>query len=224
MKNYLKLLNNVLNNGWNEQIRVFTPDGDKFDDVRVLHGAQLRFVLGKGFPLLTVRPVEFDAVRERAIKVLFGSNSDVVVKKIQEIAWQSNVLTDDGEGHCLELNGPTRVQFTTELNFVHCQVTLDSINVVSELPELIATYAIIVTLLSRESIGKYDGELVINIGRAEVLHKQFPALNELVNRKPLKLPSLTFNPDRSSFKDCGPDDLVLEDYLHNDVTENPIKP
>jgi len=215
MKNYLKLLVRTMSEGWDETEPVVTIDGQTAEPIRLLHAPQLRFVLGKGFPLMTTRPVDFDTVRDRAFGLLFKSNAETVVKKIQDNTASCNTLTHESGGP-LGAGEPERCQFTTEQNVIHCALTLDTINIVSDLPELIATYAIIVRLLARESIGKYDGELVVNIGRAVICHRHFDAVNCQINRRPMKLCELAFNPDRSSFKDSTSEDLTIEDYLHWD--------
>lgn len=226
MKNYLKLLNAVMNNGWNESVATAgregcdSSDGSDKELIRLIHAPQLRFVLGKGFPILTTRELNFDQIKERAFNLLFKTNSDEVTKRIQNDAASNNVLTREG-GLPLGPGEPERCQFTTEQSYVHCALTIDSVNVVTDLPNTIAAYAVITHLLCRESIGKYEGELVINIGRAFVRHRHFDVVTEQINKRPQKLCKFKFNPDRSSFKDSCLEDITLEGYRHWDAITIP---
>jgi len=179
-------------------------------EVRQVIAPQLRFDLAKGFPLLTTRPQDFEKLRDEALNIMHASNAQDVVRGITTTQEDRtfNVPVTDGM--------PVRCEIINEGHEIHCILSLDSVDVVSGLPRVIALYAIVVRLLSRESVGRYDGTLVLNIGRAFVRHKDFKLVNTQINRKPLKMCKLQFNPERSSYKDSVPDDLTIVDYIYHD--------
>lgn len=68
MKNYLELLQNVLSNGIDLADRTGTGTLNLF-------GAQLRFDLGAGFPLVTTKQVHFHSIKEELLWFLSGSTN-----------------------------------------------------------------------------------------------------------------------------------------------------
>lgn len=180
-------------------------------DVRQLIGSQLRFDLTKGYPLLTTRPQDFEEIRDEVLDIAHKSNISQVAKTI-EITKQDHLVEFSG----LSVTMPDRCQIVTDGNDLHCVIYLDTVDVVNELPRVLAVYGLIMRLLSRESVGRHEASLVVNIGRAIVMHTDFKLANAWMNRKPLKPCQLKFNPERSSFKDSVPDDLTVEDYIYHD--------
>lgn len=210
MKNYLKSLGKIMSAGWDE---VTKDQGG----VRLLLGQQLRFVLAKGFPLLTTREMDFDKVLVAAFDVLKSTNVDVLVKRIRECP------TDRLK---LQLNHPESlsvetVQVVTEGNFVHFILNYESIDYVVDLPFAIAVYALVAKLIIREIGGHYPGELVVNFGRGFIKHEHFAAVNEQINRRCHKLSGIVLNEERATFRDMlgedgqpNPEDVRIEGYTH----------
>lgn len=216
MKNYIKLMGKVMGAGWDER----TKDQGA---VRLLLGQQLRFVLAKGFPLLTTRELDFDDIRTEAFRVLLASNADALVKKIKESPTGCLALEFTGAKGVAPYGDlfPGTLQVVTEGNYVHFVLNYDSIDFVVDLPQVIAVYALVAKLITREIGGHYPGELVVNFGRGFIRHEHFAAVNEQINRRPHKLGAIVLNEERATFRDMlgddgkpNPEDVSLEGYTH----------
>lgn len=77
MRQYLDLCRNILDNGADKSDRTGTG-------TRSIFGAQMRFDLRKGFPLLTTKRVAFRLIVEELLWILSGStnNNDLVAKNV----------------------------------------------------------------------------------------------------------------------------------------------
>lgn len=212
MKQYLKLLGDIMTKGYDDVLA-----NPNIGEVRQVISSQLRFDLAKGYPLLTTRPQDFAKLRDEGLDFMHNSNAQAVVTSLTTLAEDRLFTVRD-----LENPGPpVRCQIVNEGYSIHCILTCDTVDVVSELPRIIALYALFVRLLAREAVGRHDGLLVVNIGRAIVKHSDFKLVNTQINRHPLKLCKLQYNPERASFKDSVPDDLSIADYIYHDEIEIP---
>lgn len=214
MKAFIKLLGDIMTKGSDDVLE--TPP---FGEVRQLIGSQLRFDLTKGYPLLTTRPQDFVQIRDEVLDIAHRSNISLVAQTVQSSKQDHLIGFND-----ISIPGlPVRCQIATDHNDLHCILTLDTVDVVNELPRILAVYGLVMRLVSREAVGRHEALLVVNIGRAIVQHKDFKLVNAWVNRKPLKPCKLQFNPERSSFKDAVPDDLTIVDYIYHDEIEDEVE-
>ncbi len=218
MKNYISTLGKIMSRGWDENTKDYGP-------VRLLLGQQLRFVLGKGFPILTTREIDFDAVRDLAFQVLLCTNAEELVARIRDGVPGPRRLEFTGATGVPRAYDlfPAALQVVTEGNIVHFILNYDSIDFVVDLPQVIATYALIARLLVRQIGGHYCGELVVNFGRGYIRQEHFAAVNEQINRRAHKLPGVVINDERPTFRDMltadgepNIEDVKIEGYTHWD--------
>lgn len=85
-------------------------------------------------------------------------------------------------------------------------------------PFNIASYALLAHMLAQVT-GHQAGELIVNLKDVHIYHEHFDAVNTMLTRKPLPLPTLLINPTVSDIYDFVEDDFGLEGYQnHGPIT------
>ncbi|MCZ6679372.1 MAG: thymidylate synthase [Candidatus Poribacteria bacterium] len=88
-------------------------------------------------------------------------------------------------------------------------------------PFNIASYALLLRMIAQVT-GLKPGEFIHTLGDAHIYHVHFDAVKKQLQREPLKLPSLSLNPDIKSIDDFKMSDIKLRNYKHHGVIKAPM--
>jgi thymidylate synthase len=88
-------------------------------------------------------------------------------------------------------------------------------------PFNIASYALFTHLIAQ--VCNLDvGELIISFGDAHIYNNHIDQVKEQISRKPLKLPTLSLNPEISVITDFGMEDIELVGYASHGPISAPM--
>lgn len=83
----------------------------------------------------------------------------------------------------------------------------------------VVQYSVLLMMLAQVT-GFEPGELVHVISDAHIYDRHVPLVAELIERPQFDAPKVRLNPDIDDFYDFTVDDLIIEDYQHNEQIKN----
>lgn len=263
MKAYLDLLKNVLENGEERGDRTGTG-------TRSLFGAQLRFDLSKGFPLVTTKKCHLRSIIHELLWFIRGEtnvqylrdnkvtiwdewaneNGDLgpiygfqwrfwgksAGKPIDQIQEAIKLIKNNPQSRRIIVNAwnvsdldrmalpPCHMFFQF---YVHnngrlsCQMYQRSADVFLGVPFNIASYALLVMMMARET-GLQPGEFVHTFGDVHLYSNHIEQAELQLSREPRALPTMKLNPEVKSLFDFKFEDFTLEGYDPHPAIKAPI--
>ncbi|GBG05132.1 thymidylate synthase [Lactobacillus rodentium] len=112
-------------------------------------------------------------------------------------------------------------QFYVNDNRLSLQLYQRSGDMFLGIPFNIASYALLVHLIARET-GLKVGDFIHTLGDAHIYHNHFEQVQELLTRKPYDAPKLWLNPEKNKIMDFEMTDIKLIDYKHHSTIKAPV--
>jgi thymidylate synthase len=192
---YLALLRRILDHGQHRTDRTGTGTISMF-------GAQLRFDLREGFPLLSTKKVPFAPIVHEILLFLRGSTD------INDIVRQIKTNPDSRRLVVSAWN----VQFYVQGGCLDCQLCQRSADMALGVPFNIASYALLTEMVAEECglIARY---FIVTFGDAYVYLNHVDGVRKQLERTPLELPRLVLA--NKPVLEQTFDDVVLEGYQHH---------
>ena len=240
---YEDLLRLVLETGANKADRTGTGTLSVF-------GAQLRFDLSRGFPLITTKRVHFPSVAYELLWFLRGESN---VGWLQEhgvriwnewadeqgelgpvygVQWRSWPTPNGGHIdqiaqviETLKTNPDSRRIIVSAWNVadgkLSCQLYQRSADLFLGVPFNIASYALLTHLVAAQT-GLEVGDFIWTGGDCHIYSNHLEQVTEQLSRTPFPAPTLKITTDRDSIFDYEFGDLELVDYVHHPAIKAPV--
>ena len=233
MKQYLDLLQHVLDNGVEKEDRTGTGTISVF-------GYQMRFHLDDGFPLLTTKKLHLRSIIYELLWFLWagpdgelgpiyghqwrswgcadGRHVDQISNLINEIksnpdsrrllvsAWNVGELEQMHLPPCHIL-----FQFYVSEGRLSCQLYQRSADIFLGVPFNIASYALF-TMMIAQTCGLKYGDFVHTLGDAHIYKNHIEQCRLQLTRNPRPLPTMRINPEKRDIFGFDYEDFVLEGY------------
>ncbi|MCE2827402.1 MAG: thymidylate synthase [Verrucomicrobium sp.] len=230
MRAYHDLLRLVLEQGTVKSDRTGTG-------TRSVFGAQARFRLSDGFPLVTTKKEWADA--EGNLGRVYGAQwtdwrgadgrsihqIDQVVSQIRRSpdsrrlivsAWNPSEVDAMALPPC-----HTLFQFYVAEGRLSCQLYQRSADLFLGVPFNIASYALLTHMVAQVT-GLKPGDFVHTFGDLHLYSNHLEQVREQLSREPRPLPTLSLNPDRRELRDFVYEDFVLSGYDPHPAIKAPV--
>ena len=234
MKQYLDLVDTVLNKGLKKENRTGT-------DTLMYFGYHYKVNLANGFPLLTTKKVFFNSVLHELLWYLKGEThirnlrkhtkiwdawtseeKDWEIGKMygyQWVKWEKFKEQNDGRITKTYINQIKEVIDLIKNNKLNCHLTQRSGDIALGIPFNLACYALLTQMIAQETNLKL-GEFSHYINDAHIYTNHIDGLKEQLEREPKPLPILHIK--NKPFWDLEFDDFKLENYNHHPVIKFPV--
>ena len=212
MKQYLDLLQHVLDNGTDKSDRTGTG-------TRSVFGYQMRFNLADGFPVLTTKKLHLKSIiHELLWRGANGETVDQIANVVRQIrqtpdsrrlivsAWNPAEIDGMALPPCHAL-----FQFYVANGKLSCQLYQRSADIFLGVPFNIASYALL-TMMMAQVCGLQAGEFVHTLGDAHLYQNHLEQARLQLTREPRALPKMHINPDVRDIFAFKFDDFILSDY------------
>ncbi|HPE48762.1 MAG TPA: thymidylate synthase [Hyphomonas sp.] len=249
MKQYLCLLEDALNNGFERSDRTGTG-------TRAVFGRQLRFNLEDGFPLVTTKKLHLRSIIIELLWFLKGDTNIRYLKdnkvsiwdewadengdlgpvygkqwrswaapdgrSIDQIQWVLDEIRTNPNSRRLIVSAwnPADVN-EMALPPCHCQLYQRSADIFLGVPFNIASYALL-TLMMARATGLKPGEFVHTFGDAHLYLNHVEQAKLQLSRDPLPLPTITLNPDKTDLFGWEYEDFRIENYQAHAHIKAPV--
>lgn len=131
-------------------------------------------------------------------------------------AWNPEFVDDMALPPC-----HTFFQFYVAEGKLSCQLYQRSADVFLGVPFNIASYALLTHLIAREC-GLEAGEFIHTTGDTHIYSNHIEQVNEQLNRKPKKLPTLVINSEKASIFELEAEDIAIEGYHPDPRIKAPV--
>ena len=223
MKQYLDLLQHILDHGIKKQDRTGTGTISTF-------GYQMRFNLQEGFPHVTTKKVHLKSIiyeilwflncgyQWRHWRTPDGKEVDQIANLIEGLkknpdsrrhivsAWNPADVDDMALPPC-----HTMFQFYVANGRLSCQLYQRSGDTFLGIPFNIASYALL-TMMVAQVCGFQLGDFVHTIGDAHIYLNHIEQVKLQLSRTPYPLPTMKINPDVRDIFSFKYEDFTLENY------------
>ena len=208
MKQYLDLLHDIMENGYDKPNRTGV-------DTRSVFGRSMRFDLNQGFPLITTKKIHLKSV---IYELLWFIKGDTNIKFLQDNGVRIWNEWADENGNLGPVYG---VQWRNWNNdgIDQLQELINKLKnnpddrrmIVSAWKFNIASYALL-TMMLAQVCGLKLGEYIHVLGDAHIYHNHFAQVREQLAREPYPLPQMHLNPEVKNIEDFKFEDFTLEGY------------
>ena len=211
MRQYLDLLQKVLDEGHRKEDRTGTGTISLF-------GAQLRFPLSEGFPLLTTKKLHLKSIIYELLWFIRGETHDQlaeVIEMIRKTPDSRRMIVNSwnvGEIDRMALP-PCHVlyQFYVADGKLSLQLYQRSADLFLGVPFNIASYARLLMMVA-EVTGLEADTFIHTFGDAHIYLNHLDQVREQLTREPRPLPTMRLRPGVTRIEDFTYDDFTLEDY------------
>ena len=228
MKAYLDLMRHVLDSGTDKSDRTGTG-------TRSVFGYQMRFDLGKGFPLLTTKKLHLRSIIHELLWFLKGDTNIKYLKDNNVSIWDewADENGDLGPVYGYQWRSSRRLivsawnpalvdemalppchalfQFYVADGKLSCQLYQRSADIFLGVPFNIASYALL-TMMMAQVCGLEAGEFVHTFGDAHLYRNHFEQAALQLEREPRALPVMKINPEVKDLFAFKFEDFELEGY------------
>ncbi|MFZ4599850.1 MAG: thymidylate synthase [Terrimicrobiaceae bacterium] len=166
-------------------------------------------------PLVRINKVVLQN-HDQLLELIAGIKSDPYSRRHIITAWNPGELDLMALPPCHMMS-----QFYVSNGKLSCQMYQRSADMFLGIPFNIASYALFTHMIAQ--VCNLDvGELIISIGDAHIYNNHIDQVKEQLSRKPLKLPSLSLNPEISVITDFGIEDIELVGYTSHSAITAPM--
>ena len=213
MQAYLDVLAHVMKNGAEKSDRTGTG-------TRSVFGAQMRFDLNAGFPLVTTKKLHLRSIIHELLWFLKGETNIAYLKENKVSIWDEWADANGDLGpvygkqwrswQCPDGSTIDQIQWLVDeikRNPDSRRLIVNAWNV----PFNIASYALLTHMIAQVcDLGV--GDFVHTLGDAHIYSNHFEQVNEQLSRTPRSLPSLHLNPGIKNLFEFSFDDIRIDHY------------
>jgi thymidylate synthase len=209
MRQYLDLMQHVLDHGTRKSDRTGTGTVSVF-------GAQLRFDLAAGFPLLTTKKVHLKSIIHELLWFLEQLRKNPDSRRMIVSAWNVADLPKMALLPCHAF-----FQFYVADGRLSCQLYQRSADFFLGVPFNIASYALL-TLMVAQVCGLKPGDFVHTFGDTHLYLNHLDQAREQLSRSPRRLPVMKLNPAVKDLFQFRYEDFTLENYDPHPAIKAPV--